>query len=302
MPSRKRGLLAACAVGALSLGAVTSLTLVPAATGPYDQIVREGQHHAVVWAYSVADNSSGDTLTGLSLQITGTPSTGAFGIGEIWVVGTATPFSCNRAPVLTFWATPGPPDSFSVSGLSAPVKNGDRIVVGVQLFLGVSYLTPSTTPIPFNFSVPTGGIVFSSAGPLPASGSLDGPTLGLVSSMILNSPGDLYLDKNIFQKGERVQIRAETSLLSSTLKADDIVVRVYDLTGALVRTVQECSVSTNIGGEVIAYWDGRGDEGRFLGSGQYYIAIEFLSNDKGLVNVKASARPKHYRKKVGFYH
>jgi len=80
-------------------------------------------------------------------------------------------------------------------------------------------------------------------------------------------PTGLSLDRNAFDPTE-----SEVLNISFGPGAGDVVVRVFSLAGALVRTIES-------DGSTTVTWDGRNDSGDYVASGVYFLRIESETGD-----------------------
>lgn len=281
-----------------SIGVVTGVSYLVSLPPPdqYAQSIAPNTQRRVVWAASIADNGTTDVLNSLSITTNPVTFAGYFTQANLWVLPSATPFDCNSKPSAVLAATPnasGTPVSFGGSGLGIIVKNGTVLYVAVDASsFSLPTPGPGVTPSPvagvFGENGGLSDLVFGSAGPQPALWGMS------VSLEQLPAEAWLFLDKNWFSKGSTVGIRFR--LTNTKLTQGEVLVNIFDLSGSLVRTIDKCHL---VGGTYEAAWDGTGPDGKYVGSGQYYVSIQAVFSDPSNNGV-TTVRHQVARKKVGF--
>ncbi len=87
-----------------------------------------------------------------------------------------------------------------------------------------------------------------------------------------NTPGGFALHQNYPNP-----FNAETRILFSLTQAGPVSLRIFDVTGRLVRTLAEADLTA---GEHHAAWNGNDDHGRALASGVYFCRLEAAGSDE----------------------
>ena len=92
-------------------------------------------------------------------------------------------------------------------------------------------------------------------------------SLDNIGTLFVTSSNDMYLDRNVFRNGLDDFVEINFKLAGGA----QCVLALYDLAGHLITTITD---SYYAGGWNLYSWDGRRDDGSFIGSGTYVMTLE----------------------------